>query len=180
MKKTRIIAKLGVLLALACALQFLEGLVPVPLPLGVKPGISSIVVMYILLFMGFKYAAVSAVLKSCFVLITRGASAFCMSLAGGLLSVAVMGACVWLSQRRDKSTGIAAVSVAGGVSHNIGQLAAASVIAGSIYTISYLPVLIPAGVISGLFTGVIFRLLLPVMEKSAAEDKNISSDERRR
>lgn len=178
MKKTRIIAKLGVLLALACALQFLESLVPVPLPLGVKPGISSIVVMYILLFMGFKYAAVSAVLKSCFVLITRGASAFCMSLAGGLFSVAVMGVFVWLSKCRDKSTGIAALSVAGGVAHNTGQLAAASIIAGSIYIVSYLPVLIPAGVISGLFTGVIFRLLLPVMEKSAVMNENIKTAER--
>lgn len=170
MKKSRYIAKLGILLALASALQFLESLIPIPLPLGVKPGISSIVIMYILIFMGFRPALTIAVLKSCFVFVIRGVSAFCMSVCGGVLSVLVMELCILIFQRKNSGVGILAVSTAGGVSHNIGQLAVASIIASSLYTFSYIPVLVVAGVISGIFTGTLFRILLPHLERSSRED----------
>lgn len=174
MKKTHYIAKLGLLLALAVVLQFLEGLIPIPLPLGVKPGISSVVIMYILLFMGFRPALAAAVLKSCFVLVIRGATAFCMSAAGGILSVLAMAVCMLIFRRNDKSAGILAVSVAGGVFHNVGQLIAASLIAGSVWTASYLPVLIIAGIIAGAFTGSLLRIILPAVSgaESSAERSN--------
>lgn len=170
MKKTQYIAKLGLLLALASALQFLESLIPVPLPLGVKPGLSSIVIMYILIFMGFRPAVATAVLKSGFVFITRGASAFCMSVCGGILSVLMMAICIMIFRRKGNDIGILAVSVTGGIFHNTGQLIAASLFAGSFYTISYLPVLVIAGIISGLFTGIILRILLPILEKSSKKN----------
>ena len=175
MGKSRYIAKIGILLALASAIQFLESMIPIPLPLGVKPGISSVVIMYILMFMDFRSALVTAVLKSGFVFAVRGFSSFCMSVSGGILSVLMMGLCLLIFRRTSKDTGVLAVSVTGGVFHNIGQLAAASVIAGSFYTISYLPVLVIAGIISGVFTGTIMRILLPRLER-----KNVykSSSER--
>ncbi len=178
MEKTRYIAKLGLLLALASALQFLEGLIPLPLPLGVKPGISSVVIMYILIFMGFKPALATAILKSCFVFVTRGASAFFMSVCGGVLSVLVMALCVAIYRRRDNNIGILVVSAAGGVFHNIGQLAAASVVAESVYTVMYLPVLVAAGVISGVFTGFIMRIIIFRTEKALPVSKHKSSSER--
>ncbi len=84
-----------------------------------------------------------------------------MSVSGGVLSVAVMGVFLAVSRRSKDGTGILLMSVLGGVSHNIGQLAAASVFTGSIMTFSYLPVLVISGVISGAFTGTVFRLILP-------------------
>lgn len=161
MKKSRYIAVMGLMLALASALQFLEGMIPIPLPLGVKPGISSIVVMVVLVKFGFASAMTIAVLKSAFVFITRGATAFCMSVSGGVLSVAVMGAFFAVSRRSKNGTGILPMSVLGGVFHNMGQLAAASVFMGSILTLSYLPVLVVSGVVSGIFTGTVFKLILP-------------------
>lgn len=160
MKKTRYIAKLGLLLALASVLQFLESLIPIPLPLGVKPGISSVVIMYILMFMGFAPAMTIAVLKSCFVFVTRGASSFCMSISGGVISVLAMGFCMLIFHRRSDNIGIIMTSVMGGIFHNIGQLIAAAVISGTVYTVSYLPILIIAGIIAGACTGIIMRLLL--------------------
>lgn len=161
MKKSRYIAVMGLMLALASALQFLESMIPIPLPLGVKPGISSIVVMVVLVKFGFASAMTTAVLKSCFVFITRGATAFCMSVSGGVLSVAVMGAFLAVSRRSKNGTGILLMSVLGGVFHNIGQLAAASVFTGSVLTFAYLPVLVVSGIVSGIFTGIVFKLILP-------------------
>lgn len=159
MKKSRYIAVMGLMLALASALQFLEGLIPIPLPLGVKPGLSSIVVMVVLTKLGFPSAMTIAALKSGFVFITRGASAFFMSICGGLLSVAVMGAFFALTRKTKNGTGILAMSVLGGVFHNIGQLAAAAIYMGTALTFSYAPVLVIAGTISGLLTGFIFKLI---------------------
>lgn len=150
---------MGLMLALALALQFLESMIPIPLPLGVKPGISSIVVMVVLVKFGFASAMTTAVLKSCFVFITRGAAAFCMSVSGGVLSVAVMGAFLAVSRKSKNGTGILLMSVLGGIFHNIGQLAAASVFTGSILTLSYLPVLVISGIVSGIFTGTVFKLI---------------------
>lgn len=163
MKRSRYIAVMGLMLALASALQFLENMIPIPLPLGVKPGISSIVVMVVLVKFGFPSAMTLAVLKSGFVFITRGATAFCMSVSGGVLSVAIMGAILAVSRRSKNGTGILLMSVLGGVSHNIGQLAAASVFTGSVLTFSYLPVLIISGIVAGIFTGTVFKFILPYL-----------------
>lgn len=154
------------MLALASALQFLESMIPIPLPLGVKPGISSIVVMVVLVKFGFASAMTTAVLKSGFVFITRGATAFCMSVCGGVLSVAVMGAFFAVSRRSKNGTGILLMSVLGGASHNMGQLAAATVFTGSVLTFSYLPVLVIAGIVSGMFTGTVFKFVLPYLIKN--------------
>lgn len=177
MKNSSYIARVGMLLALAVSLQFLESLIPIPLPLGVKPGISSVVIMYILMFMDLRTALVVTVLKSGFVFATRGASAFCMSVSGGLLSTAAMWLCIALFRRKSGDTGILAVSAAGGVFHNAGQLAAASAIAGSVYTAAYLPVLVIAGIISGAFTGILMRLLLSRINKKS-EGRDIKYDKK--
>lgn len=161
MKKSRYIAVMALMLALASALQFLESMIPIPLPLGVKAGISSIVVMVVLVKFGFASAMTIAVLKSCFVFITRGATAFCMSVSGGVLSVVVMEVVLAVSRKSKDGAGILLMSVLGGIFHNMGQLAAASVFTGSIATFSYLPVLVISGIVSGLFTGTVFKLILP-------------------
>lgn len=164
MKKSKYIATMGIMLALASALQFLESLIPIPLPLGVKPGLSSIVIMIALVKFGLPSAMTLAVLKSGFVFITRGASAFFMSISGGVLSVAVMGAFYLITKRMKNGTGILAMSTLGGVFHNLGQLAAAAVYMGTALTFSYAPVLIIAGIIAGVFTGIIFKLIYTRIE----------------
>ena len=167
MKKSRYIAVMGLMLALASALQFLESMIPIPLPLGVKPGISSIVVMVVLVKFGFASAMTTAVLKSGFVFITRGASAFCMSVSGGILSVAVMGAVLILSRRSKNGTGILLMSALGGIFHNIGQLIAATIFMGSIAALSYMPVLVISGLVAGIFTGTVFKFILPYLLKNS-------------
>ena len=113
------LALTGLLGAVALALSFLEGLLP-PLPLlppGAKLGLSNLATMYAAGALGLPYALFLAVFKGCFALLTRGAVAGCMSLAGGLLSTLVM----WLTFRKARAS-LAVVGVCGALSHNAAQL----------------------------------------------------------
>ena len=90
--KARKTALLGILCAQAIALSFLENLIPsLPfLPPGAKPGFSNIVTMFTVLTLGLPQAMCITVFKALFALMTRGATAFFMSLAGGVLSTLAM------------------------------------------------------------------------------------------
>lgn len=83
---------MGLLFALAMALSFLESLLPAlpMLPPGIRLGLSNIVTMYALFVLGPVSGYTIAVLKSLFVLLTRGAVAAAMSASGGIASVTVM------------------------------------------------------------------------------------------
>jgi heptaprenyl diphosphate synthase len=158
-KQTKRIAAMGLLFALAAALSYLESLVPgIPIP-GIKLGLSNIVTMYCLFFAGAVPALILAALKAALVLITRGAVAAALSLAGGLLAVAAM----VLARRLKASDG--AASVAGAVAHNAGQTAAACLILRSWTALYYLPILLISGIIMGTVTAFILRFVMPALKK---------------
>ena len=89
-----------------------------------------------------------------------------MSVSGGILSVAVMGAVLSLSRRSKNGTGILLMSALGGIFHNIGQLIAATIFMGSIAALSYMPVLVISGLVAGIFTGTVFKFILPYLLKN--------------
>lgn len=155
------IAFTGIMLALALALSFLESMLPVLpfLPVGVKLGLSNIVTMYCLFFSGVKQSLSVCFLKSAFVMLLRGPTGGALSLAGGLLSVAVM---ALLKRVLRLSNGL--LSIFGAVSHNIGQLVLASVILKSVYTFYYLPLMVISGAIMGAATGVLLKLVMPYLQ----------------
>ena len=70
------------------------------------------------------------------------------SMAGGVLSFLVMTVI-----KRIKGFSMIGVSMAGGVSHNIGQLIVAMLTVESVAPLSYMPVLIVAGAVSGIAVG---------------------------
>lgn len=156
------VAFLGLLFALALVLSFVESSIPFGgvLPPGVKPGLSNIVTMYAVFFLGYGEAFSVAVLKSIFVLITRGPIAALMSVCGGVFSVLVM-LLLLLPKRR---LSYLVLSVFGAVAHNLAQLAAASALLGS-GALYYAPLLIIAGVGMGVLTGVLLRAVLPALQK---------------
>lgn len=164
--KTKRLAMLGVLLALAVALSYLESLIPLPTALpGIKLGLSNTVTMFCVFFLGGLPALVTAALKSLFVLLTRGVTAGILSAAGGAASVAAM-----LTARRARAS-IGVLSIAGAVAHNIGQLAAAALLLKSPLSLWYLPILILSGIVMGLLTGAVLRLLLPALERTGLVGK---------
>lgn len=150
--KARTAALGGVLLALACGLSALESAVALPLPAGIKPGLANVIIMFALFHINVKTALTVNILKSCFVLLTRGVTAFGMSLCGGMLSLLVI---IILCKTAKPS--LLLMSVCGAVSHNIGQLSLAALLLGSSSVFGYLPVLLAAGIPTGILTGLVLR-----------------------
>ena len=143
----------GIMTAICLILGYLEHLLPlsllIPLP-GVKLGLSNIALLVVLLIYGPAYAyGVTALKCGLSALLFGSATSLAFSLAGGLLAMTVMTA---LTAAFKEKLSVFGVSVAGAVAHNVGQLAAASVIMGSAAVFSYLPLLAVAGTVTGLIT----------------------------
>ncbi|MEG0484643.1 MAG: Gx transporter family protein [Oscillospiraceae bacterium] len=166
MKKfsTRSVALTGMLFALAIVLSFAEGmLTPIfCLPPGVKLGLSNIVVMFALFYIGKPQAVLLAVLKGGFAMLTRGFIAGVLSLSGGLFSCLILILLTYLPFK----ISLLIFSVTGAVAHNIGQLIALSfVVTGSAYTVYYLPVLLISGVVMGSITSISLNAVMPALKK---------------
>lgn len=155
--KSRNVALCGILLALSAGISAAESMIP--LPLGVKPGFSNLPVMYSMSRQGGKYGFAICLLKSVFVLLTRGVTAFFMSLTGGVLSYIVM-----LILYKKTNVSLMLMSITGALIHNFGQLCAASVIMHTA-VFGYSPVMIISGCIAGMVTGAVLKLLLDAMDR---------------
>lgn len=155
---------MAMIFALTVVLMVLEGMIPpVPaLPPGVKLGLSNIMVMYCLFFFGKGEAVTLLLLKTLFVFLTRGATAFFMSFAGGFLSIFIL--ILLLSLKKQKFSYII-ISVCAAVGHNVGQLAASAVLMQSESVFYYAPVLVLSGVAMGVVTGTLLRVMLPAMQR---------------
>ncbi len=164
MTKIQVLVFSGLLFAIALILSLVESMLPIiPIAVpGIKFGLSNIAVMYALFFLGAKQAYTIAILKALFVFLTRGFIASTLSLAGGLSSITCM--LLMLILLKEKISYIS-VSVVGGVSHNIGQFLAVTIIYISASIWAYLPVLLISGVITGIITATLLNIVLPVLKK---------------
>lgn len=143
-------ARFALLTALALALSWLESLIPLPAALpGVKLGLANLAVVFALYRMGAGEAALVSLLRVTLVSMSFGnAYSFAYSLAGAALSLGVMA----LMKRTGRFT-LRGVSIAGGVSHNVGQILVAAVVLGGGWIAYYLPALVAAGAVTGLCVG---------------------------
>lgn len=143
---------MGLFLALALICSYVESLIPfyfgVP---GVKLGLTNIVVVMALYCIGTKEAFLISTLRIVLSGFMFGNMfSILYSLAGGLLSFAVM----YLLKKTGKFK-VISVSVAGGISHNIGQLVVAAFVVSNYHIFYYGTVLILAGILTGFVIGVI-------------------------
>lgn len=148
-KKT---ALLGMLVALAFVLSYIETLIPVNLGIpGAKLGLANLVVMVALYTLGTKEAFALSMVRILLTGLTFSSmAAMLYSFAGGLLSFAVM----YLA-KRSKLFSAAGVSVLGGISHNAGQIFVAMWVLDTATLIYYLPVLAITGIASGTVIGLL-------------------------
>ena len=161
-RSVRRIALMGLFFALSLCFSYLESMVMIPgLPPGVKLGLSNLVTMYCLFFLGKSSAYSLALLKSFFVFLTRGPVGAFLSLCGGLLSVTSMTA---VDSLKGKKLSYTALCIIGAVSHNIGQLIAARFLVNQ-FLFYYIPVLLFSGVVMGVLTGTMFGHLTPYLKK---------------
>lgn len=160
---TKRICFMGLLFATAVVLSYLEGIVTVPgLPPGVKLGLSNIVTMYCVFFLGAPSAYTLAALKSLSVFLMRGPTGALLSLLGGGVSVTVM---LLLTRLFKGSLSYMLISIFGAIGHNMGQLLGSSLLTGTALTLYYFPILILSGIGMGVVTGLVLKTLLPAVER---------------
>ncbi len=156
MKKTKRLLLLAMLTAVAMILSYVESLLPsVGIP-GVKMGLANIAVIFALFRFGWKEAAALSLVRVVLVSLLFGSvGAMLYSLAGAVLSLAVMA----LLRRIDRFSTVG-ISVAGGVAHNAGQILMAMLILQTKQLLGYLPVLAVSGIAGGVLTGLAAALLI--------------------
>ena len=149
-KQARRVAVCGMLLALMLVLGFVESQLPVAAGIpGIKLGLSNGVLIFAVYMLNIPTAYLLMGLKVLLSGLMFGSpSAMMYAFAGGVLSLTVM---VLLSRIRGLSTVV--VSMVGGLSHNVGQVALAMVILGTPKLVYYMAVLMVVGMITGLATG---------------------------
>ena len=154
----------AILVALAMTFSYIEVLIPINVGLpGMKLGLANLVVVigfYILKPQEvFFISLVRILLMGC--LFGNGLSLM-YSLSGGILSYLIM-----LLLKNIKGFSIVGISIAGGVSHNIGQILAAILIIQNNKIIYYLPPLMIAGIITGVLIGFLAKRILPTVSKGS-------------
>lgn len=154
--KTSKIALMGMLVAVAFVLSYIESLLPINIGIpGIKIGLSNIVVVLCLYQCSYKQTFGIAMIRILLAGLTFG-SLYTMlySFAGGILSFVVM-----LLLKKSNKFSVYGVSITGGVCHNIGQIIVAILVLQTELLLYYLPFLMLSGCIAGLAIGFIAGLL---------------------
>lgn len=165
MKKNTIF--LGVFLALALILSYVESLIPffggIP---GFKLGLSNLVIVLALYLYGCREAFLLNLLRVLVAGFLFGNLYMILySLAGALCSYFIM---VLLKQFKIFS--LITVSICGGVFHNIGQIIVAYFVIKTYGIFYYLPVLMIAGIFTGALNGLIASLVKPYLQRITQPD----------
>lgn len=156
--RTKKITQMGLFLATALVLSYLESLLPVVIAVpGGKIGLANIITMLLLYQYGgrraFLFMVVRVVLSG---FLFSGMAGIVYSLAGGICCIVVMELI-----RKIPYCSILGVSMAGAVSHNFGQILVAWLVMANSHILYYFPVLC----ISGLITGILIGLLSDILWK---------------
>lgn len=154
---TKKISGIGLMIALAFVLSYIESMIPINIGIpGIKAGFSNIVVIFAMYVYGPFTAFGIAIVRIILVGFTFGSFASLMySFAGGMLSFFVM----FILKKADIFS-VNGVSVAGGVSHNTGQIIVAMLVLKTKLLIYYLPALIISGTVAGIIVGIVGGLLI--------------------
>lgn len=161
MKRNEKIAWMAMLLALAFVLSFLERMLSFEIPVpGVKLGLANLAVLMAIYTLGVRGAFIIS-LSRIFLdgMMFGNAYRMMYSLAGGILSFIIM----YIGKKWNWS--VMSVSMAGGLCHNIGQIAVAVVILRTPELIVYLPVLILAGIATGAVNGLLCGMIMRLFER---------------
>lgn len=150
--RTKKVAYLGLFIALAFVFSYIEFLIPVNIGVpGAKLGLANLVIIVALYLFGEKDAFVLSMVRIVLVGFTfANVASMLYSLAGACLSFLAM-----VLAKKLGLLSITGVSVLGGVFHNIGQIIVAILVLETASLIYYLPVLLVAGIASGVAIGVL-------------------------
>ena len=156
------IPRLALLTGIALTIFMAEAQLPViPVP-GVKLGLANIVTVYVIFAMG-PWDALLVLSARVFLgaVFSGQPMTLIYSAAGGFLSWCVL--CLLRKLLTEKQIWLASPVAA--IFHNIGQLLAAAAVLRSWSVLAWLPYLVIAAVLAGLFTGVAAQALLKRLER---------------
>lgn len=166
--KTGKTVQLALLTALALIIFVVELQIPNPFPIpGVKLGLANIITVYAVYHYRAREVFLVVLIRILLGTVFSGnMAAMLYSLAGGMLCLVGM-----LPLKRLLSEKyLWVLSVLGAVFHNIGQIAAACLIAGW-GVLAYLPFLLVSGCLAGAFTGVCAQLVVRRIAPPKPADK---------
>ena len=155
--RTRKLTALALLVALALIFSFVESQIPpfTTIP-GVKMGLPNVVVVFALYKLGWREAAGISLLRVLLVSTLFGNGAgFLYSVTGAALSFAGMAAL-----KRSGLFSSTAVSVAGGVLHNLGQILMACYLLQTNIFGYYFPFLLLSGTLAGIAVGLLSAVMV--------------------
>ncbi|HIT58653.1 MAG TPA: Gx transporter family protein [Candidatus Faeciplasma pullistercoris] len=148
---------------LALILSYIESLVPLSFAVpGIKMGLANIAIVFVLYRLGEKEAIAVSLIRLFWVAVLFGSfMTFLYSLAGAALSMTVM-----IILKRSGNFSAVGVSVAGGITHNAGQIIAAVLLMETAQIAYYLPVLVVSGTVTGVIIGIVSALLINKIPKN--------------
>ena len=161
MQSTNKLVRISLLLAFALIINYLESLVPLPIPLpGVKIGLANCIGLMVLFCFSKKDYVLFNVLKVLMVALLRTGfgTAFFISVMGTFLSTSVT-----LLVFKFTKASIYGLSIMGALFHSLGQVLMVMFLYNNVYMINYLPILEIVSIISGCLTAFISALILEKM-----------------
>lgn len=156
--KTKKLALMGLLCAIALTIFMVEAQIPplVPIP-GIKLGLSNIITVFAVFTLGSWEAALILAARIFLGAVFAGNfSTIFYSAAGGALAIITT---ILLKKILQKNQ-LWVAGCIGAVAHSIGQMTMAVLISGTPGLFIYLPVMVVCSIITGLFTGLCAQLLV--------------------
>ena len=163
MPKTRKLALMALLTAIALTIFVIEAQIPAPVPVpGVKLGLANIITLITMRLLGKREAGAVLLVRVLMGAMFAGSpSTLLFSAAGGALAYLLM----CLLAERFGPDRLWIVSALAGIAHNAGQLLACALVVKTPGVFAYAPVLAASGVITGVFTGLAAQYLLKALKK---------------
>ena len=164
MAKTRKLALMALLTAIALTIFVIENQIPAPVPIpGVKLGLSNIITLVAMVLLGRKEAGAILLVRILMGAMFAGSpSTLLFSAAGGTLAYLVM--CVTVGLFHEKQLWI--VSALAAIGHNAGQLLTCALVVKTPGVMVYAPILAASGVITGVFTGLAAMFLIRALRNA--------------
>lgn len=167
--KTKKLAHMSLMVGYSLILYIIESYMPNPLIAifpGAKLGIANIVTLTSLVLFGLKDTFIILSVRVIMSSIFAGPISYLLfSIVGSYLSLIFM----YLALKINKFS-LIGVSVIGAIGHNIGQLAVAGMIIKNGMIFGYLPYMLFASIITGLFVGIASKF---TVGKLSSIDKNV-------
>lgn len=161
MSKSRRISYCAVFTALAMIFSYVEAILPIHFGVpGMKLGLANLVVVTGLYYMSEKDVLFISMTRILLMgMLFGNGMSLIYSLTGGILSYLIM---VLLKKKTNLS--VLVISISGGITHNIGQLIAASFVVSNFHIFYYFPALLIAGTITGLLIGIVSERILKILK----------------